>query len=114
VTATADPRRWVRYEVGFAAQVNASGQVQACPGEDLGAGGCRLIVLFPLQRNQMVRLRLRSDRIPMEISGQARVAWISRDPPYRCGLEFSGELAEQAMKFIHALLGPVRLTKGGA
>jgi hypothetical protein len=112
VTAPADPRRFVRYEVQFSAQVNAAGQLQNCEGEDIGAGGCRLVVLFPLQRGQVIRARLRSDRIALEASGQATVVWSSRDPPYRCGLQFSDELATQAVRFIHALLGPVRLTKG--
>jgi hypothetical protein len=112
VSGPPDPRRYVRYEVRFSAQLNASGQLQTCPGEDLGAGGCRVVMVFPLQRGQLVRLRLRADAISLEISGQATVAWVSRDPPYRCGLQFSDDLAEQAVKFIHALLGPVRLTKG--
>lgn len=112
--APADPRRYVRYEVRFTAQLNAGGQLQTCPGEDIGAGGCRLVTVFPPQKGQAVRLRLRSDQVGQEISGQATVAWVARDPPYRCGFQFSDELAEQAVKFIHALLGPVRLTKGGA
>ena len=107
-----DPRRYVRHEVAFTAHLNASGQPQTCPGLDIGAGGCRVVAVFPPQRGQAVRLRLRSDRIPLEISGQATVAWVSRDPPYACGLQFSDELAEQAVRFIHAMLGPVRLTKG--
>jgi hypothetical protein len=41
------------------------------------------------------------------------VAWISRDPPYRVGLQFSDELAEHAVRFIHGILGPVRLTTAG-
>jgi len=112
VPAPADPRVYVRYEVRFSVQLNAAGQLQTCEGEDIGAGGCRLVVLFPLQRGQMVRARLRSERMPLEVSGQATVVWSSRDPPYRCGLQFSEDLATQAVEFIHAMLGPVRLTKG--
>jgi hypothetical protein len=114
VSTPVDPRRYVRYEFRFSAQVNAAGQLQTCSGEDIGAGGCRVVVVFPLQRGQALRIRLRSDQVAMEISGQATVAWVSRDPPYRCGLQFSDDLAAQAMKFIHAILGPVRLTKSGS
>jgi hypothetical protein len=110
----ADPRRYVRYDIRFTVQLSSGGQVQSCQGEDIGAGGCRAVVLFPLQRGQGVRLRLRSEQTPIEVSGQATVAWVSRDPPYRAGLQFSDDLAEQSVKFIHALLGPVRLTTAGA
>ncbi len=108
----AEERRYVRYETHFTVELSAGGRLQSCQGEDLGAGGCRLVVLHPMQRDQIVRVRLRSDRIPLEVSGQATVAWMGRDPPYRAGLRFSDELAEKAVTFIHALLGPVRLTKG--
>jgi hypothetical protein len=109
----ADPRRFVRYELRFSAQLSSGGQVQSCQGEDIGAGGCRVVVLFPLQRGQSVRLRLRSEQTPIEVSGQATVAWVSRDPPYRAGLQFAAELAEVAPGFIHGILGPVRLTTSG-
>jgi len=109
----ADPRKYVRYEVRFAVELSAGGQLQACQGEDIGAGGCRAVVLFPLQAGTAVRLRLRSERTSLEVSGQATVAWTSRDPPYRVGLQFSQPLAEQTVAFIHAMLGPVRLTRTG-
>lgn len=112
--STVDERRYIRYELRFTVELSAGGSVQTCEGEDLGAGGCRANVLFPLQRGQAVRLRLRSDRQPLEVSGPATVAWTSRDPPYKVGLQFSDALAEQAVKFIHGLLGPVRLTRSGA
>jgi hypothetical protein len=108
-----DERRYVRYDIRFSVELSSGGQLQACQGEDIGAGGCRAVVLFPLQRGQAVRLRLRSDRTPLEVSGMAAVAWISRSPPYQVGLQFSDPLAEQAVKFIHGMLGPVRLTKQG-
>jgi len=111
--STVDERRYVRYEFRFAVELSSGGQLQPCQGEDIGAGGCRAVVLFPLQRGQSVRLRLRSERTPLEVSGMASVAWTSRDPPYRVGLQFSEPLAEQAVGFIHAILGPVRLTRQG-
>ena len=43
----------------------------------------------------------------------ASVAWASRDPPYRIGLQFSEPLSEQAVGFIHGIFGPVRLTTQG-
>lgn len=112
--APPDPRKYVRYDLRFAVDLSAGGLLQQCEGEDIGAGGCRLVALFPMQRGQLVRVRLRSERTALEASGQATVAWTSRDPPYRTGLQFSEPLAEQAVRFIHAVLGPVRLTRAGA
>jgi len=111
--STIDERKYVRYELRFAVELSSGGQLQSCQGEDIGAGGCRAVVLFPLQRGQAVRLRLRSERTPLEVSGMAAVAWTSRDPPYRVGLQFSAQLSEQAVGFVHAILGPVRLTTQG-
>jgi hypothetical protein len=109
---TDEPRRYHRFTVGFTAEISAGGQLMTCAGEDIGAGGCKAVVLFPLQRGQAVRVRLRSDRLALEPSGQATVAWTSRDPPYRVGLAFSDALAEAVVPFIHGMLGPVRLTTG--
>jgi hypothetical protein len=110
----ADPRRYVRYDVRFAVELSTGGQLLQCEGLDLSAGGCRAVVLFPMQVGLLVRLRLRSERTPLEVSGGATVVWSTRSPPYQCGLQFSDPLAEQAVRLIHAMLGPVRLTKGGA
>ncbi len=110
--STADPRRYVRYEVRFAAELSAGGLLQICEGQDIGAGGCQVVSLYPMQRGQAVRVRLRCEQTSKEVSGQATVAWTRRDPPYATGLQFSDALAEQAVGFIHAMLGPVRLTKG--
>ncbi len=111
--APTDPRKYVRYDLRFGVELSAGGLLQSCEGEDIGAGGCRLVSMFPLQRGQAVRVRLRSERTPVEISGQATVAWTSQVPPYRTGLQFSEPLVEGAVRFIHAIFGPVRLTKGG-
>ena len=108
--ATIEQRRYQRYAMPFAVELSAGGLIQTCEGQDLGAGGCRAVVLFPLQREQVVRVRLRSERTVQEPAGQATVAWSTREPPYRVGLRFSDPLAEQAVRFIHAILGPVRLT----
>jgi len=107
-----EPRRYHRFAVPFTAEIAAGGQLMICAGEDIGAGGCKAVVLFPLQRGQAVRVRLRSDRLALEPSGQASVAWISRDPPYRVGLAFGDALSEATVPFLHGLLGPVRLTTG--
>jgi PilZ domain len=108
-----EKRRYQRYAFAFAAEVSSGGSVQTCEGIDIGAGGCRLTVLFPLSAGQPVRVRLRSERISLEPAGQATVAWASREPPYRVGLRFSDPLAEQTVGFIHGVLGPVRLTTSG-
>ena len=72
-----------------------------------------LDINLPGRSGLEVHLRLRTDRMALEVSGQATVAWAQRDPPYRVGFEFSAPLAEKAVTFIHALLGPVRLTRAG-
>jgi hypothetical protein len=108
--STAEPRRYVRFEVAFTVELSAGGQLLVCEGTDIGAGGCCATVLFPLQRGQPVRVRLRSDRVFLEPTGQATVAWASRTPPYKVGLAFGDELAAAAVPFLHGLLGPVRLT----
>jgi hypothetical protein len=107
--ATIDARRYRRFPVKCSVELSSASGLQTCEVEDLGAGGCRLHVLFPLQRQQSVRIRLRGDRGGLEPTGQATVVWSSRDPPYKVGLAFSEPLAEQAIKFIHATLGPVSL-----
>ncbi len=113
VTAPQDPRRWPRYAAAFAVEVAGPGGFQACQAEDVSAGGCRIVSVFPLGRGDVVRVRLRSDRVALEPSGAATVAWVSRAPPYRAGLAFSEPLAEQAARFVLALLGPVRLVNPG-
>ena len=102
-----DPRRYRRYETTFAVEVSAQGLMQACQADDLGAGGCRVQLLFPMTRGAMVRVRLRSDGVDFEAAGSAVVAWSTRDPPYRAGLAFSEHMLEDATRFMHALLGPV-------
>ena len=111
--APTDPRKYVRYDLRFGVELSAGGILQTCEAQDIGAGGCRLVSMFPLQRGQAVRVRLRSERTVLQVSGQATVAWASRVPPYEIGLQFSEPLAEEAVRFIHAIFGPVRLTKGG-
>jgi len=108
--APPEQRRYQRYAMPFTLEISSGGSIQTCEGQDLGAGGCRALVLFPLQRDQVVRVRLRCDRTTQEPAGQATVAWATREPPYRVGLCFSDPLAEQAVRFIHGVLGPVRLT----
>jgi len=108
-----DPRRHCRFVLPLAVELGSAGRIQSCETEDISAGGCRLAVLFPLQTADLVRVRLRSDRVPFEASGSATVAWATRDPPYRVGLKFSDPLVEQAGRFLQVLLGPVRLLTGG-
>lgn len=110
MTEPAEPRRYRRFPVQFTAEVSAGSQLMVCEGTDIGAGGCCATVLFPLQRGQEVRVRLRSDRVFVEPAGQATVAWTSRQPPYKVGLSFSAPLAEAAVPFLQGLLGPVKLT----
>jgi PilZ domain len=104
-----DPRQYRRYPVRVAAEVGANGRVQVCETVDVSAGGCQVGVLFPLQRGEPVRVRLRAERVSEEPSGAATVVWATREPPYLAGLRFSAPLVEQAGPFLRRLLGPVPL-----
>jgi hypothetical protein len=112
MTEPAEPRRYRRFPVQFTAEISGGAQLMVCEASDIGAGGCCATVLFPLQRGQEVRVRLRSDRVFVEPAGAATVAWTSRTPPYKVGLAFSPALAEAAVPFLQGLLGPVKLTTG--
>ena len=106
-------RRYTRFKLPVTVELAANGSMQQCMIEDLGAGGCRLGVTFPLQPGSFVRVRLRSDRIADEPTGMATVAWATKQPPYQVGLAFAEDLGAKAVRFIHALAGPVRLTTKG-
>jgi hypothetical protein len=104
-----DPRRYVRYKVRVSAELGAGGRMQTLETDDVSLGGCRLVVLFPMQRGDLVRIRFRASGLSQEPSGSATVAWATRDPPYRVGLHFADPLTEQMTAFLRALLGPVQL-----
>ncbi len=106
---SADPRRYVRYRIRIPAELGAGGRLQALETEDVSQGGCRVVVMFPMQRGELVRIRFRAAAVPQEPSGSATVAWATRDPPYRVGLRFADPLVEQMPPFLRALLGPVQL-----
>jgi len=108
-----EPRRYRRYEVKLAVEVSAQGQLQVCESDDLGAGGCKVQLLFPLASGTLVRVRLRSERVPFELAGSATVAWSTRDPPYRAGLAFSSNMEAEGARFVQALLGPVAVLSPG-
>ncbi|MGC3996825.1 MAG: PilZ domain-containing protein [Anaeromyxobacter sp.] len=113
MASRADERIYRRFNVRVPLDVSSAGQLQVCETDDVGAGGCRAVVLFPMHRGDHVRVRLRSDRVDFEASGQAAVAWATREPPYRVGLQFSEPLVEQSGRFLQALLGPVMLRTDG-
>jgi len=104
-----DPRVHRRYAVRIPVELGAGGRLQTLETEDVSQGGCRVVVLFPMQKGELVRVRLRAPQLPTEPSGAATVAWANREPPYRVGLQFSPELAAQMAPYLRALLGPVPL-----
>jgi len=106
---SADPRRYVRFRIRIAAELGAGGRLESLETEDVSQGGCRVVVMFPLQRGEQVRIRFRADARAQEPSGSATVAWATRDPPYRVGLRFAEPLIEQMPGFLRAVLGPVQL-----
>jgi hypothetical protein len=99
--------------VKLAVELSAQGRMQVCEADDLGAGGCRVQLLFPLARGTMVRVRLRAERVPFELAGTATIAWATRDPPYRAGVAFSSHMEEDGARFVQALLGPVAILSPG-
>jgi hypothetical protein len=107
-----EQRRFARYDVDSTVELTSSAGRQVFHTEDLGAGGCRITVLRPLDKGAAVTVRLTSDRTKLEASGQATVAWASQGEPYRVGLAFTDGLAEQVIPFMLALLGPVQIRQG--
>lgn len=105
----ADPRRYRRYRIRIPAELGAGGRLQVLETEDLSQGGCRVVVLFPLHRGDLVRIRLRAEAVRLEPNGSATVVWATKDPPYRVGLRFADPLVEQMPPFLRALLGSVQL-----
>ena len=105
----ADPRRYRRYKVRVPIELGAAGRIHVLETEDVSQGGCRVVVMFPLRRGELVRIRFRVPAAQQEPSGPATVAWATRDPPYRVGLRFADPLVEQMPALLRALLGPVQL-----
>ncbi len=104
-----DPRVYRRYAIRIPLELGAGGRLETLETEDVSQGGCRVVVMFPLRKGELVRVRLRSPQLEVEPSGAAVVAWTTRDPPYRAGLRFSEELAAQMPSYLRTLLGPVPL-----
>ena len=104
-----DPRVYRRYNVRIPVELGADGRLQPLETEDVSQGGCRVIVMFPMRKGDLVRVRLRAPQLSTEPSGAAVVAWATREPPYRVGLQFSEALAAQMPAYLRALLGPVPL-----
>jgi hypothetical protein len=107
-----EQRRFVRYQVDAHVEITHPGGRASVSTEDLGAGGCRAVVPQPLEKGLSVTVRLTAPGCGTAVSGPARVAWASRAPPYRIGLQFSDEVAEQAIGFIHTVLGAVAIRTG--
>ncbi len=104
-----DPRVYLRYAVRIPVELGAGGRVETLETEDLSQGGCRVVAASPLRKGELVRVRLRPPQLGVEPSGAATVAWATRGPPARAGLQFSEELAAQMPSFLRTLLGPVPL-----
>ena len=104
-----DPRVYRRYPIRLPVELAAGGRVLTLETEDISQGGCGMVVGFLLQKGEQVRVRMFAPQLPSEPSGTATVAWASRQPPFRVGLQFSAELAAQVAPYLRALLGPVPL-----
>ena len=106
---SSDPRIYRRYNARIPLELGAGGRLETLETEDVSQGGCRVVVMFPLRKGELVRVRLRAPQLGVEPSGAATVAWATREPPYRVGLQFSEALAAQMPSYLRALLGPVPL-----
>jgi len=104
-----DPRVYRRFNVRIPLELGADGRLQTLETEDVSQGGCRVIVMFPMRKGDLVRVRFRSPQLAEQPSGAATVAWATREPPYRVGLQFSEALAAQMPGYLRTLLGPVPL-----
>jgi len=110
--APVEKQRLVRYEIDARFEIVHAGGRATCPTEDLGAGGCRITVGLPLEKGTVVSVRLTSPASDLAAAGPATVAWASRTEPYQVGLQFSDEVAEQAIEFIQSVLGGVAIHTG--
>jgi hypothetical protein len=106
---TVEKRRFLRYDVNCSVDLTAGAFRGAFETQDLGAGGCRLEVIQPLEKGTAVTVQLRSEKSRSQPSGRATVAWANHAPPFHVGLAFSDDLAEQVVAFMQDLLGPVPL-----
>jgi hypothetical protein len=107
LVTTSERRRFVRYDVHSEVLIQAVGQQHRGQTDDLGAGGCRIGVPWPLEKGLEVQVTLGTG--PDAPTGRATVAWTIQNEPYRVGLAFSDPLAEQAIVLIQGMLGSVRL-----
>ncbi len=98
-------RRYVRHETRATVELTVHGQRHRCETEDLGAGGCRVVLPFEVQKGEPVEVRLTAAGAVAD--GRAAVAWANHGTPCRAGLCFSDALAEQVIAVIRALLGTV-------
>jgi hypothetical protein len=109
-----EERAHTRYAISLAGELVSAAGLQRCEVQDLSAGGCRLGLVFPIAAGAPVRIRVTSPLVSFDLAGPARVAWATKAPPYQAGLAFEQDMPEKAGRFLHALLGPVRLAnKGG-
>jgi hypothetical protein len=102
-------RRFQRYEVNVSLELVVAGRRHRCETVDLGAGGCRVDLPFPLEKGTPAEVHLSSPRTSLVAKGDAVVAWASHAPPLHVGIAFSDPVAEQVIPFMHALLGPVKI-----
>lgn len=107
-----EQRRFVRYDVHASVELEIHGRRHRCETDDLGAGGCRIVVPWPVEKGLSVELTLGGGPGAPSARGRATVAWVTAAEPYRVGLSFSDSLAEEAIRLIQAQLGGVRLETG--
>jgi hypothetical protein len=73
--------------------------------EDLASGGCQFVSPFPLRRGEAIYLTLQLPAPAGELATQGTIAWSSRTPPYRAGVEFARTGGADRERRIRALVG---------
>lgn len=108
---TTERRRYVRHETRVTVELTVHGQRHRCETEDLGAGGCRVVLPFEVKKGEPVDVRLAAAGTAAVADGRATVAWASHGTPCRAGLCFGDAVAEQVITVIRALLGAVPIER---
>jgi hypothetical protein len=102
-------RRYVRFQVPVKVTVKGRGLDETCLTQEVGLGGCRITLSRSLPEGTLLHVEVSSTRHAETLSGGAQVAWMERQAPWQCGLEFSPALVEAMGPFLRALVGEAAL-----
>lgn len=101
----ADSRREQRLPLRAAGELLFGAGRWAVTVEDFGERGCQLVSPFPLRRGEAVFLSLTLPGLAGRLGCPATVAWASPAPPYRTGVAFGRQGADERARLRRALVG---------